>query len=66
MENVLFNKNAFAVGALKYIQALYKDSGSPDQLSWGPGGNVRAMLARKTSCSTNGISLLRTAEKESS
>jgi multiple sugar transport system substrate-binding protein len=63
--NVLFNKNAFAVGALKYIQALYKDSGSPDQLSWGPGGNVRAMLARKTSCSTNGISLLRTAEKES-
>jgi multiple sugar transport system substrate-binding protein len=63
--NVLFNKNAFAVGALKYIHALYKDSGSPDQLSWGPGGNVRAMLARKTSCSTNGISLLRTAENES-
>jgi multiple sugar transport system substrate-binding protein len=62
--NVLFNKNAFAVGALKYIQALYKDSGTPDQLAWGPGGNVQAMLARKTSCSTNGISLLRTAEKE--
>ena len=62
--NVLFNKNAFAVGALKYIQALYKDSGTPDQLSWGSGGNVRAMLARKTSCSTNGISLLRLAEKE--
>jgi multiple sugar transport system substrate-binding protein len=62
--NVLFGKNAFAVGALKYIQALYKDSGTPDQLAWGPSGNVRAMLARKTSCSTNGISLLRTAEKE--
>ena len=62
--NVLFNKNAFAVGALKYIQTLYKDSGSPDQLTWGSGGNVRAMLARKTSCSSNGISLLRTAEKE--
>jgi multiple sugar transport system substrate-binding protein len=62
--NVLFNKNAFAVGALKYIQALYKDSGSPDQLTWGSGGNVRAMLARKTSSSSNGISLLRTAEKE--
>ncbi len=62
--SVLFNKNAFAVGALKYIQALYKDSGTPDQLAWGPGGNVRAMLARKTTCSTNGISLLRTAEKE--
>ncbi|HZE81814.1 MAG TPA: hypothetical protein VE604_13010 [Candidatus Polarisedimenticolia bacterium] len=52
------------MGALKYIQALYKDSGTPDQLAWGPGGNVQAMLARKTSCSTNGISLLRTAEKE--
>jgi multiple sugar transport system substrate-binding protein len=63
--NVLFNKNAFAVGALKYIQALYKDSGTPDQLAWGPSGNVRAMLARKTSCSVNGISLLRAAEKES-
>jgi multiple sugar transport system substrate-binding protein len=62
--NVLFNKNAFAVGALKYIQALYKESGTPDQLAWGPGGNVRAMLARKTSCSSNGISLLRTAEKQ--
>lgn len=64
--DVLFNKNAFAVGALKYIQALYRDSGTPDQLAWGPGGNVRAMLARKTTCSTNGISLLRTAEKENS
>ncbi len=52
------------MGALKYIQALYKESGTPDQLAWGHGGNVRAMLARKTSCSTNGISLLRTAEKE--
>jgi multiple sugar transport system substrate-binding protein len=61
---VLFNKNAFAVNALKYIQALYKESGSPDQLAWRPGGNVRAMLARKTSCSMNGISLLRQAEKE--
>lgn len=62
--NVLFNKNAFAVGALKYIQALYQQSGTPDQLSWGPAGNVQAMLARKTSCSMNGISLLRRAEKE--
>ncbi len=61
---VLFNKNAFAVGALKYIQALYKDSGSPEQLAWGPAGNVQAMLARKTSCTTNAISLLRMAEKQ--
>jgi multiple sugar transport system substrate-binding protein len=62
---VLFNKNVFAVQALKYIQALYQSSGSPEQLAWGSGGNVRAMLARKASCSINGISLLRTAEKES-
>src|SRR5712691_3146004 len=62
--DVLFNKNAFAVGALKYIQALYQDSGSPEQLAWGPAGNVQAMLARKTSCTTNAISLLRAAEKQ--
>ena len=62
--NVLFNKNAFAVGALKYIQALYQDSGSPEQLAWAPAGNVRAMLARKTSCTSNAISLLRMAEKQ--
>jgi len=63
--NPLFNKNAFAVNALKYIQSLYQTSGTPEQLSWGPGGNVRAMLARKTTCSTNAISLLRAAEKQS-
>jgi len=61
--NVLFSKNAFAVTALKYIQALYQESGSPEQLTWSSGGNIRAMLARKTSSSTNAISLLRTAEK---
>jgi multiple sugar transport system substrate-binding protein len=62
--NLLFNKNAFAVGALKYIQGLYRDSGAPEQLTWASGGNVQAMLARKTSCSTNAISLLRAAEKQ--
>jgi multiple sugar transport system substrate-binding protein len=63
--SVLFNKNGFAVQVLKYLQTLYQESGSPEQLAWGSGGNVRAMLARKSSCSINGISLLRTAEKES-
>jgi multiple sugar transport system substrate-binding protein len=63
--NVLFNKNGFAAQALKYIQALYQSSGSPEQLNWGSEGNVRAMVARKVSCSMNGISLLRTAEKDS-
>ncbi|HEY7406497.1 MAG TPA: twin-arginine translocation signal domain-containing protein [Candidatus Angelobacter sp.] len=62
--NVLFNKNAFAVGALKYIQMLYRDSGTREQLNWASGGNVQAMLSRKTSCTTNAISLLRAAEKQ--
>ena len=62
--NVTFNKNAFAVGALKYIQMLYRDSGTPEQLTWASGGNVQAMLSRRTSCTTNAISLLRAAEKQ--
>jgi len=62
--NVVFGKNAFAVNALKYIQSLYQSSGRPEQLTWSSGGNVLAMLARKTSSSINGISLLRTAERE--
>jgi ABC-type glycerol-3-phosphate transport system substrate-binding protein len=62
--SVLFNKNVFAVSALKFIQALYREAGTPAQLEWGPGGNVQAMLARKTSSTTNAISLLRAAEKQ--
>jgi ABC-type glycerol-3-phosphate transport system substrate-binding protein len=61
---VLFNNSVFAVGSLKYIQALYQESGTPAQLSWGPAGNVQAMLARKTSSTTNAISLLRAAERQ--
>ncbi len=62
---VLFNKNVFAKGALSYIQRLYQQAGTPEQLAWTSGGNVHAMVARKSSCSINGISLARTAEKES-
>src|SRR5712692_8437270 len=62
--NIVFNRTAFAVETLKYLNALYQDAGTPEQLTWGSSGNVRAMLARKTSCSTNGISLLRMAEKQ--
>ena len=62
--NMLFSKNVFAVQALKYIEALYRDSGSTEQLTWGPAGNVVAMLARKTSSTTNAISLLRAGEKK--
>ena len=61
---VLFNKNGFAWQTLKYLEVLFQESGTPEQLTWESGGNVRAMLARKTSCSSNAISLLRTAEKQ--
>lgn len=62
--SVLFNKNVFAFEALKYLQALYEESGTPEQLTWGASGNVLAMLARKTSSTTNAISLLRAAERQ--
>ena len=62
--NVTINENAFTMDALKFVKALNQDAGTPDLLTWGPADNVRAMLARKTSCTTNAISLLRTAEKE--
>jgi multiple sugar transport system substrate-binding protein len=61
--NVTLGKTALTVEALKYAKALYDDAGSPDQLAWGSSGNAQAMLAGKTSCTTNAISLLRTAEK---
>lgn len=63
--SVVFNKNVYAIVALKYIQSLYQQAGTPEQLAWGPAGNVDAMVAHKSSCSINGISLLRTAEKAS-
>ncbi|HXO22330.1 MAG TPA: twin-arginine translocation signal domain-containing protein [Thermoanaerobaculia bacterium] len=62
--DVVLNRGARTVAALQYVKALYQDAGAPEQLSWGPAGNVRAMLGRKTSCTTNAISLLRAAEKE--
>ena len=56
--------NARTVVALEYVRDLYQGAGTPEQLTWGPSGNVNAMLARKTSCTINGISLLRLAEKQ--
>jgi multiple sugar transport system substrate-binding protein len=61
---VLFNKNVFAVQALKFIESLYRESGSPEQLSWGSAGNVQAMLAGKASATSNAINLVRAAEKK--
>ena len=61
---VLFNKGVFATSVLKYIQMLYQEAGTPEQLTWPSGGNVRAMLARKTSCTAGGIGLVRLAERQ--
>lgn len=61
---VTINANAFTVEALKYVKALNQDAGCPEELSWPSKGNVRAMLARKSSCTSNAISLARAAEKE--
>ena len=63
--NSFLNKTAFTSTALNYVKRLAQDAGNPDEFAWGPAGNVQAMLARKTSCSTNAISLLRAAEKQS-
>jgi multiple sugar transport system substrate-binding protein len=63
--NAVLNKTGYAVNALNYVKNLNKEAGTPDEFTWGPSGNVEAMLARKTSCSMNAISLLRAAEKQS-
>lgn len=60
---VILGRGARAVAALKFVKALQDEAGAPEQLAWGPGDSVRAMVARKSSCTINAISLLRTAEK---
>src|SRR5713226_3190199 len=62
--NVAINKNYGTINALKYVKALFDEAGAPQQLTWGSSDNVRAALARKTSCTINAISLLRAAEKQ--
>jgi multiple sugar transport system substrate-binding protein len=61
---VMIGRNARTIEALKYVKALYDEAGTPDQLAWNSSGNVLAMLGRKTSCTINGIGLLRAAEKK--
>jgi multiple sugar transport system substrate-binding protein len=61
--NVSINRGSRTIGALKFVKALYDEAGSAEQLTWGPGGNARAMASGKTSSTINAISLLRTAEK---
>jgi multiple sugar transport system substrate-binding protein len=61
-DEVVFNRNVFAGVALKYLQQLYRETGTPDQLSWHSGGSAAALQAGTTSCAINAISLLRVAE----
>jgi len=61
--DAVLGKTAFLTTALTYVKNLYSQAGTPDEFTWGPFGNVDAMVARKTSVSTNAISLLRAAEK---
>lgn len=56
--------DARTTAALTYAKSLYQDAGTNDEVTWGPCGNVHAMLERKVSCTINGISLLRKAEKK--
>jgi multiple sugar transport system substrate-binding protein len=62
--NVIINRGARTVAALKYVKALCEEAGAAEQAAWGPTDHLRALLARKSSCTVNAISLLRTAEKE--
>ncbi|HJX84677.1 MAG TPA: carbohydrate ABC transporter substrate-binding protein, partial [Candidatus Angelobacter sp.] len=62
--NLLFNKDAFAARTLEYIRAINQQAGTPEQLTWGSGGSVRAMAGHKSSAAINAISLLRVAEKQ--
>lgn len=52
------------IGAMNFAKVLCEETGTPNQTSWGPAGNVQAMLSGKTSCTMNAISLLRLAEKQ--
>ncbi len=62
---VAINRSAFTIEALKYVKALSTDAGSPEEFTWRPSGNLKAMLARKASCTMSGISVARAAEHES-
>ena len=62
--NILLDKGVRTLAALAYAKRLHQEAGTPEQLGWGPSDNVRNMLAHKASCTINGISLSRKAEKE--
>jgi multiple sugar transport system substrate-binding protein len=61
--NIILNTYP-TINALNYVKGLYQESGTPDQFTWGPSGNVTAMQARKTSCTISGINVVRGAEQQ--
>jgi multiple sugar transport system substrate-binding protein len=61
--NVTINSKG-AVEALKYVKALYQESGTPEVFNWKPGSNDQALLQGKVSCAVNAVSISRRAEQE--
>lgn len=51
--------------ALNFAKSMYRDAGTPDEISWRAGENLSSMLSRKISCTMGSIALLRMAEKQS-
>lgn len=50
--------------ALKYAQALFKETMTPEVLAWDPSSNNRQMLAGRSSLVLNAISITRTGEND--
>ncbi|HVY56784.1 MAG TPA: extracellular solute-binding protein [Xanthobacteraceae bacterium] len=50
--------------ALKFVTALYKETETPEVLSWDPSSNNRQMLAGRSSLVLNAISVTRTGEND--
>ncbi len=62
--NILINRGSRTQAALKYVKKLVDEAGAAEQLAWGSAANLRAMVARQTSCTVGSIAVLRMAEKE--
>jgi hypothetical protein len=52
--DTFLNKTGFTVTALNYVKLLSQDAGTPDEFTWGPGGNAGAqdLLQRERNRST--------------
>ncbi len=51
------------IEALKYVKALYQESGTPEVFRWRRDSNDRALLRGRVSCTVDAISLIRQAER---